>query len=550
MPVSPDAPVAAEIVDHRSALAYLFGRINYERADRLPERWRGLNLDRMRDLAARLGDPHRRFRIIHVGGTKGKGSTSAMIAAALTAAGYRTGLYTSPHVVCVEERIQIDGRWCSDDEFTELIRRVRREVDAMDREYAARNGIAGPTYFEITTAAALLYFAQRQAEFVVLEVGLGGRLDSTNICQPEVAVITSISFDHTRQLGNTLAAIAYEKAGIIKPGAPVVTGVTQAEPLDVIRCAAERHRCEFVLAGRDFHHRYRGSHVWPLDADWGVAGLHAGDPESTNHDRGGWRGTDGDGSGFPGTGLCQTRPDEANLHGWAELDYWETIAGQRRELTGLRLGLLGEHQTANAAVALAALSCLRGRGWEIPEDRVREALAGVQIPARTELMGRHPCVMVDAAHNAASIHALIKVLRETCPREPWTRRILVFAASQDKDAAAMLRQLLPEFDVVILSRFVDNPRSADPADLLQTARRLLSDNGASRCQLICEDTPRAAWERAHGLASPRDTICIAGSFFLAAELRGVVRQNAICATKASRSEADVAPPARPTPSEA
>jgi len=207
-------PSAPDIMDHDAALAFLFGRIDYERADRFPYRSRGLKLDRMRELASRLGDPHERFPIVHVAGTKGKGSTSTMIADVLSAAGYRTGLYTSPHVTCVEERLQVDGRLCGREEFVELIRQIRPAVDAMDRDCHTRGEAGcGPTYFEITTAAALLHFAHRQVDVAVLEVGLGGRLDSTNICRPQVSVITSISFDHMRQLGNTLAAIAGERRG-------------------------------------------------------------------------------------------------------------------------------------------------------------------------------------------------------------------------------------------------------------------------------------------------------------------------------------------------
>ena len=451
-----------DIADHDSALAYLFGRIDYERADKIPYRSRGLNLDRMRELAARLGNPQQQFPIVHVAGTKGKGSTSAMIAAVLTAAGYRTGLYTSPHVECVEERMQVDGRRCASDEFSELIRQLRPEVEAMDRDYEARgDGRPGPTYFEITTAAALLHFVRRRVEIAILEVGLGGRLDSTNICRPEVAVITSISFDHMRQLGNTLAAIAGEKAGIIKPGAPVVTGVTASEPLDVILQAAARCGCDCFVAGRHFHHRYRGTHP-PA-------------PET-----------------IPDAGSCAARPG-----GWAELDYWEETTGVAHECERLRIGMLGRHQAANAAVALATLGRLRERGWAVEEAAVRTGLAGAAMAARVEVLQHHPTVIVDAAHNVASVGALIEVLRETGPRTGPARRFLILAASQDKDARGILRLLLAEFDVVILTRFSNNPRAADPGRLRQIARQLLTGDvklppGAS-CRLHVQDDSTEAW---------------------------------------------------------
>lgn len=478
-------PCFPDIVDHDSALAYLFGRIDYERADKFPRLSRGLNLDRMRELVSRLGDPQQRFPVVHVAGTKGKGSTSGMIAAVLTASGYRTGLYTSPHVDGVEERLQIDGCRCGADEFVDLIRQIRVVVDALDREYKTGDeGKPGPTYFEITTAAALLHFARHQVEMAVLEVGLGGRLDSTNICRPEVAVITSISFDHMRQLGNTLASIAGEKAGIIKPGVPVVTGVTDPEPLDVIRQTALRLDCECYIASQQFHHRYRGTQL----PTW----------ESAS---------------------CAVGP-----HGWSEFDYWEDTEGVGHKLDGLRTGLLGRHQAANAAVAVATLGRLRQRGWRAEEAAIREGLWGVDMPARTEVLQQRPTVILDAAHNVASARALIEVIRETCPRAETGRRILVFAASQDKDVAAMLRLLLAEFDAVILTRFLNNPRAADPLRLLRTAERIVADAGIDSCRLIARDNSTEAWNLARSLAADTDVICVAGSFFLASELRALIPQ--------------------------
>ncbi len=475
---------APDIVDHDTALAFLFGRIDYERADRFPSRSRGLKLDRMRELASRLGDPHERFPIVHVAGTKGKGSTSTMIADVLSAAGYRTGLYTSPHVTCVEERLQIDGRLCSREEFVALIRLIRPAVDAMDRDCQTRGEAdQGPTYFEITTAAALLHFAHYQVDVAVLEVGLGGRLDSTNICRPQVSVITSISFDHMRQLGNTLASIAGEKAGIIKPGVPVVTGVTEPEPLGVIQQVASRHGCECYVAGAHFHHRYGGSHP----------------------------------------PLCDPASDSAWPHGWSEFDYWEDAAGVRTEWDGLRIGLIGRHQAANGAVALATIGRLRGNGWQVDETAIRNGLARVDVPARAEVVQQRPTVIIDAAHNVASVRALIDVIRETCPRDRTHRRILVFAASQDKDVAAMLRPLLAEFDVVILTRFLNNPRAALPDQLRKNVERLLAGGNASSCQLLTSGDSAGAWELARTMATAEDMICVAGSFFLASELRSLIQ---------------------------
>src|SRR5262245_48974556 len=234
-----------------TALQFLLGRINYEHSAAMPYGARAMRLDRMRHLLHELGNPQDRLPIVHIAGTKGKGSTAAITAAILTAAGYRTGLYHSPHLDRVEERLIVDGQTCPPAEFVELIQQVRPVAEAMDRltsppaEPAPTPPPAGgqclsysPTFFELTTAIALLHFVRRAVDAVVLEVGLGGRLDSTNVCRPRVTVITNISFDHTRQLGNTLAKIAREKAGIIKPGVPVVSGVLTDEPRWVIEQVA------------------------------------------------------------------------------------------------------------------------------------------------------------------------------------------------------------------------------------------------------------------------------------------------------------------------
>ena len=240
-----------------AAVDWLMGRINYERAAVIPYQERQLKLDRMRQLLTRLGQPDAGMKIIHVAGTKGKGSTSAMIAAVLSAAGYRAGVFSSPHLARIEERFAVDGEACTAAEIVALVNRMQPVVRAMDDE-AIDEGepMGGPTYFDLTTAMALLHFVERQVDAAILEVGLGGRLDSTNVCLPAVSVITSISFDHMKQLGNTLAAIAREKAGIIKPGVPVVCGVSEPEAQAVIAGVAREHGCRLIQIGRDFHYVY------------------------------------------------------------------------------------------------------------------------------------------------------------------------------------------------------------------------------------------------------------------------------------------------------
>jgi dihydrofolate synthase / folylpolyglutamate synthase len=445
------------------AVRYLAGRIDYERALAVPYGRGEFRLDRMRELLARLGNPERRMPIIHLAGTKGKGSTAAMIGGVLTAAGYRVGLFTSPHIDRVEQRIAIDGQPCSGEELVALVERLKPVVAAMDRLPASPDSPAEnqPTYFEITTAMALVHFAQRRVRAAILEVGLGGRLDSTNICQPVVSVITNISFDHTQQLGNTLAAIAREKAGIIKPGVPVVSGVVEDEPRAVIREICAERNSPLVELGVDFHFNYHP-------------------------------------------------PRQRDSAAMPTVDFRDRRGDAYR---GLTLRMLGRHQAANAAVALAALGEMRRMGWELPEAAVRAGLAAVACPARIEIVARQPLVVIDAAHNRASVEALVAVLQESFAAG---RRWLIFATTQGKDLRGMLEVLLPAFDRVILTRYTDNPRSVPPETLADVAESLTG----SRPPIAA--TPAEAWDAARRAAAAEDLICVTGSFFLAAEIRGIM----------------------------
>ena len=449
-----------------AALAFLLQRIDYERAIAVPYDSREFRLDRMRELLARLGDPQRNLPIVHVAGTKGKGSTSAMIAAALSAAGYRTGLFSSPHLDRIEERMAIDGRPCSADEFAalaEIVKSITEEFDRAGRHLHPPE--PGPTYFELTLAMALVHFARSGGQAAVLEVGLGGRLDSTNVCLPAVSVITSISFDHMRQLGNTLAAIAREKAGIIKPGVPVVNGATADEPQAVIAETARRQQSRLLQLGRDFDFEY-----------------------------------------------SPPREGGGSVHG--SLRYRLDADDRRRTIDDVELGLLGRHQAANAAVALTALDELVRQGWNIPESAIRRGLAEVRWPARVEVVARRPTVIVDAAHNVASVEALLATLEESfAARE----RILVFATTQEKEIDGMLARLLPRFDRVIFTQYLNNPRGVPPAELAAAADRL----GASPAA-VCPD-PARAWREVRAVAGEEDLVCITGSFFIAAEMRSQMK---------------------------
>lgn len=460
-----------------AALAYLLGRINFEREPMPPYGQRQLKLDRMRQLLTRLGNPDAGLPIVHVAGTKGKGSTSALVGSILHAAGYEVGLFSSPHLERIEERFAINGQPCSADELVSLVDQLKPVVKAMDEE-AARTADSelSPTYFELTTAIALMYFAQRRVDAAVLEVGLGGRLDSTNVCQPAVTVITSISFDHTKQLGNTLAKIAGEKAGIIKPGVPVLCGPLQDEPRQVIADIAKQHGCRMFEAGRDFRHNYHP----PMELD-----------------------------------------SQATA---GRLDFTGRFVDEEVELTDLPLKLLGEHQAANAALAVSTCIELRRQGWSISTDAIRQGLAELALPARIELLGRQPTVVVDVAHNVASAQALVDVLSTSFTA---AERILVLATSKDKDVPGIVRVLLPHFDRILATEYQNNPRAVPSEQLCEIiAAETNSEDLSAPPQVEAYANALDAWNRARQLADQakekQPLICVTGSFFIAAELRPIL----------------------------
>ncbi|MDZ4783047.1 MAG: folylpolyglutamate synthase/dihydrofolate synthase family protein [Planctomycetia bacterium] len=452
------------------ALQFLLGRIDFERFVVTPYSERRLKLARMRELLARLGNPQDTLPIVHVAGSKGKGSTAAMIAGMLTAAGYRTGLYCSPHLHRIEERFTVDGLPCEGNELAELVDMLRPAVAAMDAAAEGDPDETGPTFFELTTAIALLLFVRRGAAAAVLEVGLGGRLDSTNVCQPRVAVITSISFDHTRQLGKTLDAIAREKAGIIKPGVPTVSGVRSEAARRVIQEIAAERGSPLLEVDRDFRFTYRAG-----------AKQRAGEV------------------------------DRAALLG--RIDFQIDRPPFEYRLDDVSIGLLGQHQATNAAVALTSLAVLRSEGWHILDDAQRRGLASLRWPARVEVWSDRPTVIIDAAHNLASAEALVATLNECFQSR---RRLLVFATTLDKDVAGMLRVLLPEFDHIYFTRYSNNPRGVP----IETLEALANEQGATNFAPCA--TPEQAWRLASDAAGADSLICVTGSFFIAAEVRAML----------------------------
>jgi dihydrofolate synthase/folylpolyglutamate synthase len=433
---------------YAAALDYWYRRVNYEQIAPGPG---DLKLDRMRALLRLLGDPQDRLRIVHVAGSKGKGSTAAMLASVFQQAGYRTGLFTSPHLSRVEERFQVDGHPITPEELTILLEEVRE----------AETALATPcTFFEICTALAFLHFVRRRVEAAVIEVGLGGRFDSTNVCNPLLAVITSISLDHTKQLGDRLEQIAMEKAGIVKPGRPTVSGVTGVEARLVIEQTCRERGSPLRELGRDFRFATEPGQVTA------------------------------DGIRFPRV----------------------TVTTLSRTWPSMEAHLLGTHQAANAALVIASVEVMRAAGFHLTDQVVAAGLVNVRWPARLEVVRSRPLVVLDCAHNVASAEALVTALHESFPQ---TRRHLIFAASSDKDVPGILRVLAPHFAQVYLTRYTASQRSAAPgplADLLQSMNVSCAVFG----------TPTEAWEAARQSARPDDLVCITGSVFLAGELRSML----------------------------
>lgn len=424
------------ITSRDEAIAWLYSRVDFERMS--PSLTASdFKLDRMRNLLEHFGNPQDNVPVVHIAGTKGKGSTASVVASVLQASGYRVGLFMSPHIETFEERVQVSGQEISEEGLTSLVARlaeIAQKIDAMGQ------GLS-PTFFELTTALAWLWFCECQVDIAVLEVGLGGRLDSTNICNPEVSVITTISRDHTHILGTRLSEIATEKAGIIKPGIPVVTGVTNSEALKaILKIASDR------LAP-----------VTKIPAPLGP-------PR---------QGSSG-----------QSNPFERT-----------------------------RHQQHNADVALAAVARLKERGWNISSDAVLQAARGVAGPVRIERLNENPTVIVDAAHNWISAGALV----ETVQSLPVVgKRVLIFGTSQDKDVAGLCRRLFPCFDAVILTRYTTNQRGVPVEGLTAICGQV-----STRTVHQAKD-PAAAWQVALRVCPEDGLICVAGSFFLASEIRRLV----------------------------
>lgn len=432
--------------EYQSTLDYLYSFVDYSLTRQLRYSAEKFDLGRMYRLVEYLGSPHREYPVVHVAGTKGKGSTSAMIAGVLQDAGYKVGLYTSPHMIDFTERIQIDRVPVSREDLVSLVDQLKPAVEVIEQL----------TTFELTTAAAFLYFARNKVDIAVIEVGLGGRLDSTNVVDPLMSVITSLSMDHMNVLGDTLAQIAAEKGGIIKSGRPVVIAPQKMEAIQVLQKLADERQSSVTLVEEEYSVK-----------------------------------------------LLEHSLDEQVF----EIERKKNT-DRLPQKSQFQLPLLGEHQMENAATALAVLEKLMEMGWKLDLENIQRGFAQTSWPGRFEILSKEPLVIIDSAHNLDSAEKLAQTVRDYINDRPLT---LIFGASEDKDVTGMFKVLAPVSDRVILSQSV-HPRSYDAVQLGEIGKEIFA-------KMDVIPNLEMALEQARETIPQNGVILITGSIFVAAGAR-------------------------------
>lgn len=441
--------------NYRQALAYLFEKTDYEKEERVRYNVDTFSLDRMKKLLSLLGDPQAKISTVHIAGTKGKGSTATMLARMLESNGYSVGLYTSPHLVHIHERIVVNSEMIRDGDMLKLVNRIHAPVEKMSKEDA-------PTFFEIMTALAFMHFADRNVDIGVIETGLGGRLDSTNVIKPEVVGITSLSIDHKLQLGDTLDNIAMEKAGVLKKGVPAVTVQQEPAAMSVLKAQALAVKAPLSITGTDIDFSYRFE---------------------TSREHG------------PHTRICLSTSTSKFEH--------------------LRVPLHGRHQAINCGLALALLDKLRSAGYEIDIEKAADGLHKVTLAGRMEMICDDPRIMIDGAHNAASVRALIHAIGQNIP---YDSMVVIFGCNSDKDVVGMLTQLQYGADKVIFTRS-SSAKAVPPQDLADVYTEICGKMYQTSSSL------GEALQLARSAVGREDLICITGSFYLIGQAKMRFQQN-------------------------
>lgn len=454
------------------ALTYLYDRTDIERLRASRAVADLFKLDRMRLLLSKLGSPHEAIRSIHVAGTKGKGSTCEMTTVALEACGYTVGTYTSPHLVDIRERIRINRGIISRDDFARLANTVRTAAQSLP------SSAGEPTFFELTTAMCFVHFAEQAVDVAVIECGLGGRLDSTNVIVPLVSAVTSMSLDHTQILGDTVELIAREKAGIFKPGIPAVTVQHSPSVAAVFQEAAAALGAPLSVLGQDFEF-------------------------STRFDAG----------GAPSRSVLRNGATEPRPAGpRTRLSFF----GRRTTYEHIAVPLLGDHQAINCGLALSILDSLAERGMRIDDAKVASSLDGLKFPGRMEIVGSSPRIVLDGAHNRESVRCLMKAIGSYVG---YDSLVVIFGCAADKDVRGMLEEIAAGADKAIFTRAFGNARAADPRDL---HRQFVEISG--KMSQYAESFPQAL-QLASRAVGRGDLIAVTGSFYLLGDAKRHLSRN-------------------------
>ena len=437
-----------QIETFSSAVNYLLDQTDFERMRVVQYDEQTFKLDRMKTLLAALGNPQDEVAMIHVAGTVGKGSTIAMLSSMLRGNGYAVAEYTSPHLIDIRERIVVNDSMIDESTFTELLRKTVAVANKKQLD---------PTFFELLTAIAFKYFAEEAVDIAVIETGLGGRLDSTNVITPLMTLITQIDLDHTNILGNTVQEIASEKAGIFKSSIPAISAQQTAEVSGVLKKIAEEAGTQVKIVAQDIE----------------CSSRFGGGIDGKQHTR-----------------ICVITEDTQYMH--------------------VPVPLHGEHQATNCALAISAIDQLKKAGYKFDDLAIYESLAKTTLEGRMEIVWERPRILIDGAHNPASLQTLI---RSVGAHVPYDSMVCVFGCCQDKDVTEMLKRIALGADKIIFTKAKGNPRAADPDDLQREF-----DSISTKMTQVAHSLPEAL-EIAAQAASRDDLICVTGSFYLVGETK-------------------------------